>query len=862
MLLPLIQGKNTLEPGSWEGDYPTELPVLPLRNVVAFPYTLLPLAAGLPRSIHLLEDVLEGDRLLALVAMTDPSVEQPGPDGVYPIGTLAQIERAMRVDDNYQIVVRGIARIRVVEWVKEEPYLCARIELLPEQPADETETEALRRELLADARKLVSFLPQVPEGIVDMLAQIADPSLLVYMVASNVRLEIPQAQEILAGETVAVQMRTLLTALQRELEVMELGQQIRQEAQSEIEKTQREYYLRQQLKAIQKELGEDGEESEVETYRAKIEEASLPEEARNEALRELDRLAQMNPQSAEAGVIKTYLDWLTDLPWNVLSEDNLDLEHAQRILDEDHYGLEKVKERIIEFLAVRKLRLERGVEDDATNEGAPAILAFVGPPGVGKTSLGRSIARALGREFTRMSLGGVRDEAEIRGHRRTYIGAMPGRIIQALKRVGTRNPVFMLDEVDKIGADWRGDPSSALLEVLDPQQNFAFRDHYLDVDFDLSQVFFICTANTLSTIPPALRDRMEVIEIDGYTEYDKVQIAQGYLLPRQIKTNGLRPEEVEFSAEAIQTIIRDYTREAGVRNLEREIGRALRKVAMQIARRSQDRVETEAGEVTAELAVETEEEAPTWVTVVDVEQVREFLGKPRFRDEARLRTELPGVATGLAWTPTGGEVLFVEARIMPGKDGLILTGQLGDVMKESARIALSYVQGELESLALPTDVLEGKTIHLHVPAGAIPKDGPSAGVTMVTALVSALTGQPVLNDVGMTGEVTLQGQLLPIGGVKQKVLAAHRYGLKTVILPRANEVDLDDVPAEIQEEMHFLLAEHVREVLEAALKPLPLPEPESEPEPDGSGETTCDIVPQVAGNALEESALGNNGRSV
>ncbi len=840
MLLPLIQGKNTLEPGPWEGDYPTELPVLPLRNVVAFPYTLLPLAVGLPRSIHLLENVLEGDRLLALVAMTDPSVEQPGPDGVYPIGTLAQIERAMRVDDNYQIVVRGIARIRVVEWVGEEPYLRARIELLPEQPADETETEALRRELLADARRLVSFLPQVPEGIVDMLAQIADPSLLVYMVASNVRLEIPQAQEILAGETVAVQMRTLLTALQRELEVLELGQQIRQEAQSEIEKTQREYYLRQQLKAIQKELGEDEEESEVETYRAKIEEAGLPEEARKEAMRELDRLAQMNPQSAEAGVIKTYLDWLTDLPWNALSEDNLDLEHAQRILDEDHYGLEKVKERIIEFLAVRKLRLERGVEDDGANEGAPAILAFVGPPGVGKTSLGRSIARALGREFTRMSLGGVRDEAEIRGHRRTYIGAMPGRIIQALKRVGTRNPVFMLDEVDKIGTDWRGDPSSALLEVLDPQQNFAFRDHYLDVDFDLSQVFFICTANTLSTIPPALRDRMEVIEIDGYTEYDKVQIAQGYLLPRQIKTNGLRPDEVEFTTEAIQTIIRDYTREAGVRNLEREIGRALRKVATQIARRNQDEAES----------VETEEEAPTCMTVVDAEQVREFLGKPRFRDEARLRTELPGVATGLAWTPAGGEVLFVEARVMHGKDGLILTGQLGDVMKESARIALSYVQGELEALGLPTDVLEGKTIHLHVPAGAIPKDGPSAGVTMVTALASALTGRPVRDDVGMTGEVTLQGQLLPIGGVKQKVLAAHRYGLKTVILPQANEVDLDDVPAEIQGEMDFLLAEHVREVLAAALKPVS-PAPPAPDEPDDPGD-----------DASEGVSAGNNGRPI
>jgi ATP-dependent Lon protease len=619
------------------------------------------------------------------------------------------------------------------------------------------------------------------------------------MIASNVKLEVAQAQEVLSGVTVAVQMRSLLAILQRELEVLELGQQIRQEAQSEMEKTQREYYLRQQLKAIQKELGEDEEESEVEAYRTKIEQAGLPEEAQREAERELARLSQMNPQSAEASVIKTYLDWLTDLPWNQLSEDDLDLNHAQQVLDEDHYGLEKVKERIVEFLAVRKLRLERDVEDGDADEGAPAILCFVGPPGVGKTSLGRSIARALGRQFTRMSLGGVRDEAEIRGHRRTYIGAMPGRIIQALKRAGTRNPVFMLDEVDKVGSDWRGDPSSALLEVLDPQQNHAFRDHYLDVDFDLSQVFFICTANTLSTIPPALQDRMEVIELDGYTEYDKIQIAQGYLVPRQVRANGLQSGEVEFSTAGLRTIIRDYTREAGVRNLEREIGRALRKVATRIA-----------GCASGDLVCRV---------LVDPEQAREFLGKPRFRDDARLRTELPGVATGLAWTPTGGEVLFVEARVMAGKEGLILTGQLGDVMKESARIALSYVQGELGRLGLSADTLEGRAIHMHVPAGAIPKDGPSAGVTMVTALASELTRRPVRGDLGMTGEVTLQGQVLPIGGVKQKVLAAHRHGLRAVILPQANEVDLDDVPVEIRNEMQFVLVDHLSQVLNAALTP-------------------------------------------
>jgi len=801
MLLPLFQMKHTEdEETELDRSWSRPMPVLPLRNVVVFPYTMPPLVVGLERSVRLLEDALQGDHLMVLMTMTDGEVKEPGPDGLYQVGTLVRVERALRTDDgDYQIVVRGLTRVRIEEWVDEKPYLAARVAQYPEVFTDETELEALRRELIHAARQTVVFFPQVPEGVIDMLEQVAEPNILLYMLASNIRLDVEQAQQVLEGETLSDQMRHLLRVMQRELEVLELGKSIRDEAQSEMEHAQREYFLRQQLKAIQNELGEGEEESSVQEYRRKFDEVGLPEEARKEADRELSRLAQLAPQSAEAGVIKTYLDWLVDMPWNALSEDNLDLGHAEQVLNEDHYGLDKVKERILEFLAVRKLRLERGLEDDG-DDRAVSILCFVGPPGVGKTSLGRSIARALGREFSRMSLGGVRDEAEIRGHRRTYIGAMPGRIIQALKRIGTRNPVFILDEVDKIGSDWRGDPASALLEVLDPQQNHTFRDHYLDVDFDLSQVFFICTANTMSTVPAALRDRMEVVEIDGYTEHDKVNIAQGYLVPRQTRINGLEPEEISFSESGLRTIIRDYTREAGVRNLEREIGRVVRKVATKIA---SDRA--------------------NGTVLADSEQVGEYLGKPRFRNDSKIRTERPGVATGLAWTPVGGEVLYVEARTMPDKGGLILTGQLGDVMKESARIALSYVEGELGHLGLPDDTLSDRTVHVHVPAGAIPKDGPSAGVTMVTALVSLLTQRPVREDIGMTGEISLQGQVLPIGGLKQKVLAAHRQGLETIILPKANEVDLDDVPEEIRCEMEFLLVEHLDEVLENALTPANVP---------------------------------------
>ncbi|HHE71024.1 MAG TPA: endopeptidase La [Chloroflexi bacterium] len=810
---------------------PEEIPILPLRNTVAFPYIVMPLAVGIPRSIKLIEESDQTGRIIGLVAMKDPAIEVPDSTQVYDVGTVAIIHRVMKADDGtLTVFVQGLERFRVVEWVAEEPYLKAKIELMPDIIEGSVVEEALRRNLLDIATRLAELIPQFPDEAVRFIQQISDPRLLVYLIASNMRISMEDAQKLLEADHLAEKMQFLIGVLTRELEVREIGQQIQEKAKEEIEKNQREYYLRQQLDAIRRELGEDDEASrEVEEYRKKIEEAGLSDEAREEALRELSRLEKMPPQAAEYWVIKTYLDWLTSLPWEKMTEDNLEIANARKVLDEDHYDLEDVKERILEFLAVRKLREERGLDEGSETdlqgrriEGMGAILALIGPPGVGKTSLGQSIARALGRKFTRMSLGGMRDEAEIRGHRRTYIGAMPGRIMQAIKRVGVKNPVFMLDEVDKIGSDWRGDPSSALLEVLDPQQNHAFRDHYLDVDFDLSQVLFICTANTTATIPAPLLDRMEVIQIDGYTEYDKLHIARQYLVPRQLKVNGLREEEIEFTDDALRTIIRDYTREAGVRQLERSIGKACRKVATLIA----------------------EGIAEDLPIVVDPDKAREYLGKPRYRFEAALRTERPGVATGLAWTPTGGEVLFVEAATMPGSDDqFILTGQLGDIMRESARIALSYVESHAEELGIRLKEGHGK-IHLHVPAGAVPKDGPSAGVTMVTALVSLLSGRPVDPNVGMTGEMTLQGQVLPIGGVKLKILAAHRAGLRKIILPKLNEVDLDEIPDQVKEEMEFILVDDVKEVLEHALLP-PQEKPESE-EPVEEPEVSAEPEPMSA----------------
>ncbi|MFB0535395.1 MAG: endopeptidase La [Anaerolineae bacterium] len=788
-------------------EVPEELPILPLRGAVLYPLTVSPLVVTEARSIKLVDEAALSKRPIGMVAVKDDMEKKDvEPEGLHNVGTLAVIMGLRKAPDGTVfLIAQGMERFRIREFIQTEPYLVARVEAAPDQIEETIEMKALVRNISEAISRLISLMPQVPNEVVMAIAGIDDPRQLAYAVAVNLRLEMADAQEILELDNVRDKLHKLMTLLDREIEVMELGQKIRTEAQSEMEKVQREYFLREQLKAIKKELGEEDEQSlEVEEYRRKIAEAGMPEEVEKEAKRELDRLAKMPTAAAEYSVIKTYLDWLTDLPWNVATEDNLDIARARRILDEDHYDLEEIKERILEYLAVRKMRLERQPEREAEAEEEPrdyirrerlgAILCFVGPPGTGKTSLGQSIARALGRKFVRMSLGGVRDEAEIRGFRRTYVGALPGRIIQAIRRVGSKNPVFMLDEVDKVGTDWRGDPSSALLEVLDPEQNTDFRDHYLDVPFDLSQVMFITTANTLGPIPAPLQDRMEILELDGYIEEERIRIAQQYLIPRQLRENALRPEEIEFTDNALRRIIRDYTREAGVRNLERQIGSVCRKVITKVA-------EGHAGAV-----------------VVTEDDVTEYLGKPKFFSEVAERTEIPGVATGLVVTPVGGDITFVEATRMKGKGGFTVTGQLGDVMKESAQAALSYIRAKAGELGIDEDSFAESDVHIHVPAGAIPKDGPSAGVTMATALASLFSGRPVRSDLAMTGEITLRGQVLPVGGIKQKVLAAYQAGLETVILPKRNEVDLDDLPQEAREKMHFVLVDKVDQVIVSALR--------------------------------------------
>jgi ATP-dependent Lon protease len=794
--------KQPYESDDLVADIPSDLSILPLRNTVAYPFSVVPLVVGVPRSIKLIEDALEGNRVIGLIAMKDPSIEEPQPGQIYEVGTAAKISGVVRApNNNLQVVVQGLERFRVEHWLDSEKYLRANIALTPDVVEPSLELDALLRSLRGLAQEIVALSPNLPDEVSDFLDKIEDSRYLAYLVAANAHLDVTRGQQILEMDDIKDKLHALISHLSHEKEVLTLGNKIQSEAREEMSKAQREYYLRQQLKAIQKELGEtDESQPAVEEYTEKIEKANLSEEAKKEAQRELSRIEGMSPQSAEYAVIKTYLDWLVELPWNVLSEDQLDIDHAREVLDDDHYDLEDVKDRIIEYLAVRKLVKERDMQvvpdqEGTASEAMGAILCFVGPPGVGKTSLGQSIARALGRKFTRMSLGGMRDEAEIRGHRRTYIGAMPGRIIQAIKRAGTRNPVFMLDEVDKIGNDWRGDPSSALLEVLDPAQNHAFRDHYLDVNFDLSDVVFITTGNQLETIPPPLRDRMEIIPLDGYTEHEKVLIAQKYLVPRQLNANGLREDEITFTEESLRKIIHDYTREAGVRNLERQIGAICRKSVVRIAGKELTHAE------------------------IIPEIVREYLKKEKFESELSESIEIPGIATALAVTAVGGDILFIESTRMKGKGGLNLTGQLGEVMRESAQIASSYVRSQAGQLDVDLDLFEMTDVHVHVPAGAIPKDGPSAGVALVMSLASLFTGRPVRGDVGMTGEVTLRGRVLPVGGIKMKVLAGHRAGLTTIILPKRNELDLQELPDEVRKEMRFVLVDHIDEALEVALCP-------------------------------------------
>jgi len=779
-----------------EGAVPSRLPVLPLKSTVVFPRIFIPLSVGRKRSLQLLEDLSGVERHIAVATQLDEDAEEVGFKDLHHIGTMVRVQHLLKLPDGtVQLAVLGLRRIRLTEALSEDPYLECAVDMLPESSESilSIEREALMRRAISSFQQLVTLAPHLPAELASAAGAIDDPLHLAYYIANHIRLTTEQRQEILEMRSAKEKLERLLGHMAHELEVLELGRKIQSQAEEQMGKAQREYFLREQLKAIQRELGElDSEHGELVELRERIEKAGLPPEAKREAEREISRLERIPSASPESSVIRTYLELIVSLPWNVSTGGEVDVRKARSILDADHYDLDKVKQRIVEHLAVRRLKQERG----STDRGREPILCFVGPPGVGKTSLGQSIARAMGRKFARASLGGVHDEAEIRGHRRTYIGAMPGRVLQAIRRAESNDPVFMLDEVDKIGADWRGDPSSALLEVLDPEQNKDFRDNYLDVPFDLSKVMFITTANTLDTIPPALRDRMEVLNLSGYTEEEKVQIAERFLIPKQLVAHGLRPDEISVSEEAIRLIVRQYTREAGVRNLEREIASVMRRDVADMAVRKRSRA-----------------------AVDDVKRVRAALGKRRYYDDVAERIDRPGVATGLVWTPTGGEIIFVEAALTPGKGELKLTGQLGEVMKESASAALSYLKSRAAALEIDPSLFDKNDIHVHVPAGAQPKEGPSAGVTVLTAMASLLTGRPVRDDVAMTGEITLRGRVLPIGGIKEKVLGAHRAGLRRVLLPRRNEADLDDIPADLRKQMQLVLIESIDEVLREALTP-------------------------------------------
>jgi ATP-dependent Lon protease len=766
---------------------PEILPILPLFDAALYPKMVLPLVVMQPESIQLVDEAMSKDRLIGLVVAKKPVEENmKARDNLNAVGTVALILKMAKTEDNkLQLLAQGLGRFEVIKYVQEKPYLKASVKHMKDIETKDKEIDALMSNMIGQFSRVAELSPGLPQEIVMMAKSIQEPGILADMISSTINTSLEEKQRVLEIYDIKKRLKEVTRLLNYQLEILELGSKIQSQVKGDMDKRQREYFLREQLKAIKEELGEKDEAAvEIEDYKAKIEGKNLPDEARKEAERELNRLSRMHPSSAEYTVASTYLDWLTALPWHDSTEDNMDIKKARKILDQDHFGLDKAKQRIIEYLAVRKLK----------PESKGPILCFVGPPGTGKTSLGRSIANALGRKFFRISLGGVRDEAEIRGHRRTYIGALPGRIIQGIRRSESNNPVFMLDEIDKVGSDFRGDPSSALLEVLDPEQNFSFSDHYLDVPFDLSKVMFITTANILDTIPPALQDRMEVLKLVGYTLEEKVKIAIRYLIPRQRDAHGLKAGQIKFTKGAIKHIISGYTREAGLRNLEREIANICRGVAAGIA-----------------------EEKIKSVTI-NVENISGYLGPVRLTHEGKARTSIPGVATGLAWTQTGGELLFVEATSMRGNKGLTLTGQLGDVMKESATAALSFIRSNAALIGVPDDYFEKHDIHIHVPAGAIPKDGPSAGVTMLTALASLLTNRTVRKDLAMTGEITLRGQVLPIGGLKEKVLAAHRAGIKTIIIPKLNEKDLYDISEEIQKKIDFKPVERMQDVLKIAFE--------------------------------------------
>ena len=767
------------------------LPVLPLRNSVLYPGALMPLAVGRPKTMRLLNAVGTGG-VIAIVSQREKEIDEPEPADLYWVGTAARILKVLPEDENtLHVVVQGLERIRCLEFMQSEPYIIARVETAPVEDEDSVEISALMRSLKQMATEVIELIPELPAGATELLNHIESPSRLAYMIMTHLGVPVDDKQEVLQEEDLRSALRRTLKVLNGQLEVLRVSQRINSEVKGEMNKNQREFFLRQQLKAIRKELGEDEDEEDfVELLRERLLEADLPEEVQKVANKELNRLRSIQPTSPEYTVARTYLEWLADLPWNALTADNHDIEYARTTLDRDHHGLEKVKKRILEFLAVNSLR----------SDGRSPILCLVGPPGVGKTSLGRSVAEALDRKYQRLSLGGVRDEAEIRGHRRTYIGAMPGKFIQSMKRAQTRNPVMILDEIDKVGRDWRGDPTSALLEVLDPEQNNTFMDHYLDVPFDLSQVMFIATANGRDGIPQPLLDRMEVIEVPGYTLLEKVEIARKHLLPKQVKEHGLGAEQMPVDGPAMEKIIVNYTREAGVRNLERRIAAICRAVAVGIVEGSWEHKS------------------------IDVDAVSDFLGPEVFIPDAAERTEIPGIATGMAWTAAGGDILFIEATSMPGGGKLKLTGSLGDVMKESVELAMSYLRSKAAQYGLEQDTFKNSDFHVHVPQGAIPKDGPSAGVTMLTALTSLLTDHRVRGDVAMTGEITLRGMVLPVGGVKEKVLAAHRSGIRHVILPERNKKDLPDIPDSVQTDLEIHFATRMDEVLAIALdgwSPLP-----------------------------------------